>query len=626
MADNNWKDEYKSKLTSAKKALSKIKRGDRIFIGSGCGEPQYLVKEFEKMADQLSDIEILHVLSMGSSSYTDDRFRDKFRLKSFFIASGTRDAVLEGRADYTPIFLSDVPGLFKSGQMPINVAIIQVSPPDLHGFCSYGINVDITKSASENAKILIAQVNKKMPRTLGDSFIHISQISSIVEWDDDLITIPPAKEAFIERRIGKHVAKLVEDGSTIQAGIGRIVFNVTLALKDKKDIGIHSDSFNDALLALVKSGAVTNKKKGFHDNKIITSFCLGSQELYDFVNDNPMVEFHPTEYVNDPFIISKNKKMVCINAAIEVDLTGQVCADSFGYQVYSGIGGYVDFMRGASKSNGGKPIIVLPSLSQDGKKSRIVTHISEGGGVVTTRGAVYYIVTEFGIAYLHGKTIRERALALINIAHPRFRSQLLNEAKLLKYIYEDQILPLSKLYPDKYETKQIFDGDNIINFRPIKPTDERALQEFFYSLPDKDIYYRFLSAMKVFPHRDTQALCNIDYETEMTIVATVGEMEKEKIIGMGQYIFENNTNMAEVDFAVGIGYQRMGIGSFLVHYLVEIAKGKGINGFTAYVLATNRKMMSVFNRTGYVIRGELTGGVYNISFKFDEPAQQCFTD
>jgi GNAT superfamily N-acetyltransferase len=378
----------------------------------------------------------------------------------------------------------------------------------------------------------------------------------------------------------------------------------------------------------VQNGVITGKKKSIHQDKIIASFCLGTRRLFDFVHNNPQVEFHPSEYVNHPEVISQNHRMTAINSALQIDLSGQACADSLGYKVYSGIGGYVDFSVGASRSPGGKSIIVMPSTSPDGSKSRIVSHLSLGAGVVGTRASAQYVVTEFGIAHLHGKTIRERALSLINIAHPKFRQQLLEEAKQILYVYQDQILSPANghLYPEEWETYQIFTSGLKVFFRPIKTTDERALQEFFYSLPDQDIYYRFLSAMKVFPHRDTQAMVNIDYESEMTIVGIVGDIGSENIVAVGRYIMDQKSNLAEVDFAVRANMQRQGIGTFLVHYLCEIARNKGVSGLMAYVLAANRNMLSVFHKTGYVTHSSLEDGIYEIRLHFDEPAQQCFTD
>jgi GNAT superfamily N-acetyltransferase len=394
-------------------------------------------------------------------------------------------------------------------------------------------------------------------------------------------------------------------------------------LTDKHDLGVHSEILTDAYLPLVEKGVITGKQKSIHQDKIVASFCLGTRRLFDFVHNNPQVELHPSEYVDNPEIISGNSRMTAINSALQVDLSGQVCADSLGHKIYSGFGGYVDFSVGASRSQGGKSIIVLPSTSSDGRKSRIVSHLSLGAGVVGTRASAHYVVTEFGIANLHGKTIRERALSLISIAHPRFRQQLLDEAKRIHYVYKDQILslPSGEFYPEGWETHQTFDPDLDVLFRPIKPTDERALQEFFYSLPNEDIYYRFLSTMKVFPHRDTQAMVNIDYDNEMTIVGVTGDIGSEKIIAVGRYILEPESNFAEVDFAVRSELQRKGVGSFLVRYLTEIARSNRVTGFMAYVLAANKRMLRVFSKTGYVIHRSLEDGIYEIRFRFDEPSE-----
>jgi GNAT superfamily N-acetyltransferase/acyl CoA:acetate/3-ketoacid CoA transferase beta subunit len=463
---------------------------------------------------------------------------------------------------------------------------------------------------------------------LGDTFLHVTQVQHFVEYDEPLLQIVFRERSAVAERIAKYASSLVEDGSTIQVGIGRVANSVLRYLDDKKDLGVHGELITDAHLYLVNKGVINGRQKNFHHGKIITSMCLGSKELYDFIHNNPEVELYPIEYVNDSRRISRNEHMVAINSALEIDLTGQVCADSIGHRVYSGIGGYVDFMHGASHAPKGKTIIVLPSTTSDGRKSRIVSHLTSGSGVVSPRSTVQYVVTEFGIAYLHGKTIRERALALINIAHPKFRERLLAQAKELSYVYQDQILPpiFEPLYPGQWETYQVFRGGRQVFFRPIKPTDERALQEFFYTLPDQDIYYRFLSAMKVFPHRNTQAMVNIDYEHEMAIVGVTGDIGNETIVALGRYILDQKSNMAEVDFAVRADWQHCGIGSFLLRYLCEIAESKGISGFMAYVLAANRQMLGIFHKIGYIIRTHFEDGVFEIDFHFDEPAQVCLTD
>ena len=622
--DADWKTCYQEQLKDAESAiLAELFDGRRIFIGSGCGEPQHLVRSLISLLPGFKDIEIVQNLSVGAIPEDWSDLAEHARLKTFFVGRSTRLAVNLGLADYIPIYFSAIPALFREeAAWALDIALIQVSPPDEHGFCSLGVSVDISKTAAETARCIIAQINPRMPRTLGDTFFHVTQFDHIVEHEEPLIEITFQERSAVAERMARHVSDLIDDGSTIQVGIGRVANSVIRYLDGKKDLGIHSEIFTDAHYSLVKRGVVNGSKKTAHPGKIVTSACMGSREVYDFIDNNPEVEIYPIEYVNDRRLISQNDRMVAINSALEIDLSGQVCADSIGHRVYSGIGGYVDFMHGAARAHKGKTIIILPSTSSDGRKSRIVSHLTSGAGVVNSRSTVRYVVTEFGIAYLHGKTIRERALALINIAHPKFRERLMEEAKELRYVYQDQILPpiYEPLYPGQWETQQVLSGELPVFFRPIKPTDERAVQEFFYSLPDQDIYYRFLSAMKVFPHRNTQSMCNIDYEHEMAIVGVSGEIGNETVLALGRYILDQKTNLAEVDFAVRAEKQRRGVGTFLLSYLCEIAGSKGISGFSAYVLASNRKMLSVFKKVGYVIHSVMEDGVYEISFSFDEPS------
>ena len=626
---SNWRSLYDSKATKAPDAFARaLKNGSRIYIGSACGTPQHLVQVLASCIRNYSDMEVIYSIALGESPFIQDELRAVCRVKTFFVTETLRQAVNDGLADYIPVYSSAAPNLFRRGALPLDVALVQVSPPDDHGFCSLGVAVDVGKAAAESARFVIAQVNPQMPRVLGDSFLHVSELDAIVEHEEPLIERPTPYRHALAERMARYVAKLVEDGATIQVGMGRILSAVLAHLTDKRDLGIHSEFITDAYMPLIERGVITGREKTLHKDKIVASLCLGTRKLFDFVNNNPQVEFYPSEYVNHPEIVSQNRLMTAINSALQIDLSGQACADSLGHRIYSGIGGYIDFSLGAARAPGGTSIIVLPSTSPDGTRSRLVSHLTPGAGVVGTRASARYVVTEFGIASLHGKTIRERAMSLINIAHPRFRDKLLEEAKELRYIYEDQIIapPFGQLYPDELETYQIFEGDRKVFFRPVKPTDERSLQEFFYSLPDQDVYYRFLSAMKVFPHGKTQAMVNIDYEHEMTIVSVTGEIGSEEIIAVGRYIVDQKSNFAEVDFAVQAHSQHKGVGTFLVHYLAEIARSRGVTGFMAYVLAANRRMLSVFHKTGYVIHSSLEDGVYEIRFRFDEPAQQCLTE
>ncbi len=618
MTDPKWQERFRDKLVPAKTALRHVQPGHRVFIGTGCGEPQSLVRALVECAGNIPDTEIIHTLTLGVAPHTDVKYNDVFRHNAFFVGPNTRDAVSEGRADYTPIFLSELPRLFQVGAIPIDVALIQVAPPDEHGYCSLGVSVDIVKAAAEHADIVVAEVNAQTPRVLGDSFVHLSQIDYLVEHDEPLLEVDFTEPDEISLKIGCIVAELVEDGSTIQAGIGTIPNAVLKCLTNKKDLGVHTEMFSDGLIDLFRSGAITNRRKTFHPGKIIASFCMGTQRLYDFIDNNPLIEFHPSDYVNDPFVIARHEKMVAVNSALEVDLSGQVCSDSIGYAFYSGLGGQVDFMRGSARSNGGKPVIALPSTTEDGERSRIVTHLAEGAGVVTSRGDVHYIATEYGVAYLHGKTVRERAIALIGIAHPKFRDGLLEHAKKVKYVYQDQIsLNLGARYPEEMKEEATF-GDIKLLLRPTKPTDEDMLRQLFYTASKKTKYYRFHGQLQTMRHRDAQYYCNIDYENVMVIAAVLKEEQRESIIAIGQYDLNPATNIAECAFMVRDDYQAKHIGSFILNKLIAIARPKGIAGFNAEVLAGNLAMLKAFNNTGLKIVSTIDEGVHHIEFKFHD--------
>ncbi len=616
----NWNETYKERLTDARTALSRIRRGARIFIGSACGEPQLLVKTLIDVAQNLADTEIIHFLDLGLASYTDEKYTEHFRHNALFIGANTRAAIKEGRADYTPIFLSEIPLLMESGSMHIDVALITVSPPDNNGYVSLGISVDITKTAAKVAQYVVAEVNPNMPRTLGDSFLHVSEIDAFVENDVPLLEFVQKAPGDIAKAIGELIADLIDNESTIQTGVGKIPNSVFPYLMNKKDLGIHTETFTEGLIDLIEAGVITCQKKSLNPGKIVASFCMGTKRLYDYIHNNPLFEFRPCKYVNDPYVIAQNDRMVSINSALTVDLTGQVCSDSLGFDFYSGIGGQVDFVRGSAMSNRGKSIMVLPSTTEDGKISRIVPYLSAGSGVVVTRGDIHYVVTEYGIAYVHGKTIRDRAMVLINIAHPDFREGLLEAAKTQGYIYKDQTLPVV-LYPKEYETYWTDKKETRIFFRPVKATDERAIQDQMYALPEQDIYTRFFHSLKSFSHKVAMPMAAIDYNDKMSIVAVRGKEEpesREQIVAVGQYIRDPHSNFAEVAFTTHQDWQNRGIGTFLLQYLVRIAKEKNIKGFTADVLARNTPMMKVFSKTGYPMKTNLEFGVYELEILFSE--------
>ncbi|TFG10143.1 GNAT family N-acetyltransferase [Candidatus Thorarchaeota archaeon] len=627
MTKQDWTEKYKSKVLTAPKAIKKIRRGTRIFLGTGCGVPYHLVQELANHADQMADNEIVHLLTLGDTPSADPKFQMQFRHNSFFISENMREAVTEGRADYTPIMLSDLPRLFRSGKMPIDVAMIQVSPPDEHGYCSLGISVDITKSGAESADMIIAQVNERMPVTLGDSFMNVRDIDYLVPFTEPLREFQAADVDETIDLIGSYVARLIENESTVELGIGALPQAVCNNLMESgvRDLGIHTEMFSDSLIPLIEQGVVTCKKKTLHRGKVIASFAMGSEKLYDYVHDNPLFEFRPSEYVNDPYIIGENNKMVAINSALEVDLTGQVCADSIGHKFYSGIGGQVDFIRGASRSPDGKAIICMQSTAMNGKISRIVPRLSEGAGVVTTRGDVDIIITEFGLASLHGKTIRERVLSLIAIAHPKFRNELLEAAKTMKYVHEDQVPFLSQgtYFASEYETQETFkgpDGPITVHFRLIRPDDTDRIKELFYDLSEESIFFRFLTPLRSLRRQTLQEFYNVDQDRDISIVAVISpdeEEESERIIGAGRYLLNRSTNEAEFALLVQDEYQGKGIGTFLLNHLMRIAKSKGVEAFIAYVHPRNQPMIRFLHKTGKIIESRLSMADEEYVFKLN---------
>src|SRR5215470_13865058 len=437
----SWEMEYKKRLKTADEALQCVKSGMRVYIQPGCSEPETLVEALIQLAPAVRDVEIVHMMTMGVAPYVAPEMAGHFRHNAVFIGSNVREAINEGRADYTPIYLSEIEELFESGEMPIDVALIEVSPPDSHGFCSFGVGVDTTLTAARCARYVIAQVNNYMPRTYGDSFIHVSDIDAVVEWSQPLCELKKPTVTDMHVAIARNVAGLIDDGAVLQTGIGGIPDAVLPFLMDRKDLGVHSELVSDGVVPLIEAGVITGARKNFKPRKVILGFVLGTKKIFEFVDNNPVFEFHPNAYTNDPLLIARNENMVAINSALQIDLTGQVCSDSIGTYFYSGIGGQVDFLRGASRSRGGKPIIAISSTAKNGSISRIVPMLSPGAGVVTSRGLVRYVVTEHGVAYLHGKSIRERAKALIEVAHPKFRDGLYEYCEQTKWLQRPESRP-----------------------------------------------------------------------------------------------------------------------------------------------------------------------------------------
>jgi acyl-CoA hydrolase len=579
-----------------------LKSGNRIFIGSNAAVPNALIDDLIANSQGFHDIEAVHMLTLSENVWAKPEHKDLFKVNSLFIGGkNIREAIAEGRGDYTPCFISDVPHLFNENVLPLDVALIMVSPPGEYGYCSLGVSVDIVSAALKSAKYVIAQINPKMPRTNGHSFVHVNQIHAAINIEQDIPEIiMPAMDRRTEQ-IGQYVAMLVENGATLQIGIGKIPEAVLTYLGNHKDLGVHSEMISDGLIDLMLKGVINNRKKNYHRGKSVATFCIGSQKVYDYVDGNPHIEFYPSEHINSPVKIAKNDNMVSINSAIEIDLTGQVVSDSIGYQFYSGIGGQVDFVRGASLSKGGKPIIAIPSTTKDGKISRIVAHITEGGGVVTSRGHVSYVVTEFGIASLRGKSIRERALELIRIAHPKFREQLLNDVRKHYWVPEYQeTSPSSVPELGSVEMKRFsFSNMNYI-LRPLAPADERKLQEFFYSHNKETLMMRYNHHITQMTREKSCNLVSVNQHTDLALCFTKKESLGESIQAVARYYYLENINSGEVAFVIKESLRGLGMATTLLGEIIAIAKMRKLNSLIACVRRDNNSMLKVFERAGFI--------------------------
>lgn len=620
-----WADNYVEKQTNAKKAIQHIKPGQRVFIGSSCGEPQHLVKELSNTCARFTDLEIVRMLCIESGPLTPIANRShsqQFNIRSFYLGSAAPKTIHKNKRFTTPINLSQIPHLFKSRMMPINAALIQASPPDDFGWMSLGVSVDITFAACESADLVICQTNPKMPRVLGQSFIHVNDVDYIVEHEEELLTIQPLPDIETANTIARHISRLIDDGSTIQTTLGLTNEAVKICLSEKNDLGVHSQYLSDGLMALFSMGVITNKKKGFNNGKLVAGSAVGSKLLYEFLDDNPSIEFHPSDYINNPANIARNNAMVSLNAAKAIDLTGQVAADALPYNNYTGINGLLDFTRGASMSRNGKSILMLTSTSDNGRKSRIIPSLSNIA-VVVPRGDVQYVATEYGVVNLFGKTLQERAMALISIAHPDFRDELFSKAKEMDLIDIGRKFKhaVKGVYPLKYEETITINSIPIL-FRPAKHIDERGIQEHYYTMNRGDIVSRFFHEKKSFVHDQIDTTFEIDYINDLTIVATIGELGFEKIIAVGEYFRNSIVNMAEIAFSVSREYQGMGIANILQRKLATAAKDNGINGLVAYTSPENKGMIKLFNKLSYTVKSEREDDMLILNCLFSEPKQE----
>lgn len=613
---------YPNKFVSPEEAFQHIYQGNRIFIGSACGRPQYLVRSLEEYVEENErrfQPKGLQIWTFGIRPNKQDKYNDLLQHNLFFIGTGTRDAVQRGLAKYTPVFLSEVPELFRQKLVPVDVAIIQTSYPDEFNCLSLGISVDIVRSALENASLVIAQLNKNMPRVHGETFIDAGTVDYLIPFDEPLLENKGSVPDYIAQRIGKYVARIIQDGDTIQVGYGSIPDAIIANLHSKKNLGVHTELISDGIVKLMKMGVVNNAKKDINRGKTVASFCMGAKETYDYLHDNSAIEFLPIDYTNNPLNIARIKNMTAINSALEVDLTGQANAESLDGSFFSGVGGHADFMRGSLMAPGGKTILAMQSTAKGGEVSRIVPFLKEGASVSLTRGDIHYLVTEYGIAYLFGKNIRERAMSLISVAHPKFRPWLIEEAKKLSLIYKDQAFTPGKKgeYPEDLETHRTTNTGLRIFLRPVKITDEPLIKEFFYSLSGTSVQKRFFSMRKDLPHERLQELfLRVNYAEEMVILAFL-DQKKEYLVGIGQYALTSNKATAEVAIVVRDKYQNIGIGTEILSYLAVLANKSGLIGFTGESLPENRAILHLFEKIGFEVQKKREAGVYvfNVYFR-----------
>ena len=616
-----WADNYVEKKRTGQKAINMLKAGQRVFIGSSCGEPQYLIRKLAEASDNFTDLEIIRLLSLESTPLTliADETRDQsFNIRSFYLGSAKPKSIAKNKRFITPMNLSAIPRLFESRRLPLHAALIQVSPPDDFGWMSLGISVDITLAAAMSADLVIAQVNSRMPRVLGRSFIHVNDVDVIVEHEEELLTVGELPELETANLIGRLIARLVDDGSTIQISPGTTPQSILLALSDKNDLGVHTQFLTNDIMRLVSMGVITNREKGFNAGKLVASSAIGTNDLYEFLDDNPSIEFHPSDYVNDPGIISRHNKMLSMNVAMTMDLTGQVAADALSFNHFSGVTGMLDFIRGSSQSEEGKSILMLTSTNIDGTKSRIVPMLDDTA-IVVPRGDVQYVVTEYGAVNLFGKSLQERAMAMISIAHPDFRDELFFEAREMGLLGAERTLSESVhgIYPIKMEETRKIDGE-LITIRPAKPVDERRIQEHFYNQDKNDIYSRFFKVRTRFVRDDMESMYQIDYIKDLTLLAVVGEFGFGRVVAVGEYLLDQANNIAEVAFSVSKDWQGKALGKILMQKLSEAARENGIAGLMAYILPRNQGMVRLFKTLPYKVSTIYDGDVIELSCRFDE--------
>ncbi len=615
-----WADNYVAKKQDADHAIESIRSGQLVFIGSACGEPQALVRALAGHAKYFSGLEIIRMMSRETASLTEiaNQSHDMtLNLRQIYLGGSSDDSISRNKRFITPMNVSEVPDLFISRRLPINVALIQVAPADDFGWMSLGISVDVTLAAANSADLVIAQVNPCMPRIMGQSFIHVNDVDVIVEYEEDLLTLSPKPPSSVATMIGKNISRLIQDGSTLQVGLDSASQATLQALCDKNDLGFHSLYLTDDIMHLYAQGVINNRKKGINEGKLMASAALGSAELYEFLNNNPGVDFRPSDYVNDPFVIAQHHRMVSMNVAKAVDLTGQVTIEAASQTNYAGVSGVADFVRGAKRSVGGKSILMLNSTTADGKKSNIIPTMTHET-VVVPRGDVQYVATEYGVVNLLGKSLQGRAMAMISIAHPDFRDELFQAAKEDGLIGSEKSLgeAVRGIYPVRFEERLEVDGQ-VITIRPAKPVDDRRIQEHYYQLKKEDVFRRFFHEKTIFGRTEVEGKSQADYIKDFALVGVVGEFGFDKVIAVGEYLLLSDSNMAEVAFSVSSEFQGKGLGKIFLRKLAAAAKENGIAGLIAYTSPQNKAMVQLFKTLPCKVTTSFDGDALSLRCRFD---------
>ena len=597
---------YKDKVTTAEEAVTRIRNGDHVFVGTGCAAPHRLLHALETMAMPPADVELLHFFTVKAFGHDEaGNSTTRFRHRVFFVGTDMRAALKQGLVDYVPMSVARVPEMIALGRIPVNVALIQVSLPDAFGYVSLGVSVDIIPAAIARAKVVIAEVNPNMPRSMGDSTLHISRIHHLVAVNEPITELArvPVQEDEVQR-IARYIAGIIDDGSTLQIGLGQVAHEALQHLTERKDLGVHSDLITDAILPLLEKGSLTGAQKSRQRFKIVASMAIGSKALYDLIDSNPLFDFRPIEAISNPVTIAAQHKMVAIAQAAAIDLTGQVCIDQFGGELYGGLGSQSEFLRGASRSPGGKPIVCMTSTYDDGNSSRIRPSLLAGEAAAIARTDVHYVVTEYGIAYLFGKSIRQRATALIELAHPKFRPELFAQAQALGYLSPDQTLQNLQAYPVEEELTITLKDNRTVMLRPAQSSDAHGIRDLFHHLSEADVYTRFFRHVRGLSNAEVQRLCNVNYENEVAFVATFGPREEAQIVGQSCYFINPTTNLGDTAYMVHPDWQGCGLGSALQNCMAAHAKKRGLRGFVADVLPDNHRMLNLARNGGSAVQVE----------------------